>query len=127
MATKKKAAKKSAKKSGTGWGGAKRRQRKSQQRKDRSPVATRGSSMKVPLTTIYERLDFASDRLSTQIRTLTLGVLALVWLFLSGGKDAPALKLKAGNKQLLAIAGLCVLTFLIDAVQYWASTFRQNP
>lgn len=82
--------------------------------------------MKVPLTTIYERLDFASDRLSTQIRTLTLGVLALVWLFLSGGKDAPALKLKAGNKQLLAIAGLCVLTFLIDAVQYWASYLSSN-
>jgi len=82
--------------------------------------------MKVPLTTIYERLDFASDRLSTQIRTLTLGVLALVWLFLSGGTDAPALTLKAGHKQLLAIAGLCVLTFLIDAVQYWASYLSSN-
>jgi len=76
--------------------------------------------MKVPLTDIYKDLDFATDRLSTQIRTLTLGVLALVWLFLSGGKDIPALKLRAGNRQLLAIAGLCVLTFLIDAVQYWA-------
>src|SRR5712692_9583308 len=76
--------------------------------------------MKVSLTDIYKHLDFATDRLSTQIRTLTLGVLALVWLFLSGGKDVPALKLRVGNKQLLAIAGLCVLTFLLDAVQYWA-------
>jgi hypothetical protein len=82
--------------------------------------------MKVPLTAIYERLDFASDRLSTQIRTLTLGVLALVWLFLSGGKDVPALKLRAGHKQLLVLAGLCVLTFLIDAVQYWASYLSSN-
>lgn len=82
--------------------------------------------MKVPLTKIYENLDFASDRLSTQIRTLTLGVLALVWLFLSGDKDAPALKLSTDKRQLLAIAGLCVLTFLIDAVQYWAYYLSSN-
>jgi len=77
--------------------------------------------MKVPLTTIYENLNFASDRLSTQIRTLTLGVLALVWLFLSGSKDVPALKLGDTNVPLLVIAALCVLTLLIDVVQYWAS------
>lgn len=82
--------------------------------------------MKVPLTTIYENLNFASDRLSTQIRTLTLGVLALVWLFLSGGKDVSALKLGASNEPLLAIAALCVLTLLIDAAQYWASYLSSN-
>ncbi|TKB95030.1 MAG: hypothetical protein E8D41_02310 [Nitrospira sp.] len=73
--------------------------------------------MKVPLTKIYENLDFVTDRLSTQTRTLTLGVLSLVWLFLSGDKDAPALKLGNSREQLLAIAALCVLTLLIDAVQ----------
>lgn len=82
--------------------------------------------MKVPLTTIYENLNFASDRLSTQIRTLTLGVLALVWLFLSGNKDVHALKLVASNEQLLAIAALCVLTLLIDATQYWLSYLSSN-
>jgi len=82
--------------------------------------------MKVPLTTIYENLDFASDRLSTQIRTLTLGVLALVWLFLSGSKDVPALKLGGTNLPLLAIAALCILTLLIDAVQYWAYYLSSN-
>src|SRR2546423_1300308 len=82
--------------------------------------------MKVPLTKVYERLDFVSDRLSTQIRTLTLGVLALVWLFLSAGKNAPAISLIAGNKQLLGIATLCVLTLLLDASQYWASYVSSN-
>jgi hypothetical protein len=82
--------------------------------------------MKVPLTEIYKNLDFASDRLSTQIRALILGVLALVWLFLSGNKDVPALTLRTHTRQLLAIAGLCVLTLLIDAIQYWASYLSSN-
>lgn len=82
--------------------------------------------MKVPLTDIYDNLNFASDRLSTQIRTLTLGVLALVWLFLSGSKDVSAINLGTSNRPLLAIAGLCVLTLLIDAVQYLASYLSSN-
>jgi hypothetical protein len=81
--------------------------------------------VKVPLTKIYENLDFATDRLSTQIRTLVFGILALVWLFLSGSKDVPALKI--GSKyQLLGVAFLCVLTLLIDAVQYWSYYMSSN-
>jgi hypothetical protein len=82
--------------------------------------------MKVPLSTIYEDLNFASDRLNSQTRTLTVGVLALVWLFLSGAKDVAALRLIAGKKQLLALAGLCVLTFVIESVQYFASYISSN-
>jgi len=82
--------------------------------------------MKVPLTNIYAALDFASDRISTQVRTLALGVLAVVWLFLSGSKDVAALNLSAGNRQLLSVAGLCVFTLLIDAVQYVASYLSSN-
>jgi len=81
--------------------------------------------VKVPLTKIYEHLDFASDRLSTQIRTLTFGILALVWLFLSGGRDVAALRID-GTYQLLGLAALCVLTLLIDAVQYWSSYMSSN-
>ena len=76
--------------------------------------------MKVPLETIYDNLNFATDRLSTQIRTLTLGDLALVWLFLSGNKEVPLLKLGGSTDPLLLIASLCVITLLIDAIQYWA-------
>lgn len=81
--------------------------------------------MKVPLTKIYENLDFATDRLSTQIRTLTFGILALVWLFLSGSKDVPALQL-GSKRQLLGVALLCVLTLFIDVVQYWSSYMSSN-
>jgi hypothetical protein len=82
--------------------------------------------MKVPLTSIYTNLDFASDRISTQVRTLAVGVLAVVWLFLSGSKDVAALNLSAGKRQLLTVAGLCVLTLLIDAVHYVASYLSSN-
>jgi hypothetical protein len=82
--------------------------------------------MKVPLTKIYEHLDFASGHISTQIRTLTLGVLALVWLFLSGSSDVAAVKLRATNRSLLAIAALCILTLLIDLLQYWAFYLSSN-
>ena len=86
----------------------------------------RGEFMKVGLDKIYEDLNFTSDRLSTQIRTLTLGVLALVWLFLSGNENVAKLNLTAGNRSLLTIAGLCVVTLLLDAIQYWAFYFSAN-
>ena len=44
----------------------------------------------------------------------------------SFGKYVAALNLKAGNTQLLIIAGLCVLTLLIDAIQYVASYLSSN-
>jgi hypothetical protein len=75
--------------------------------------------VKVPLDKIYGDLDFATDRLSSQIRALTAGILALVWVFLSGGKDAPKLGV-GSNEPLVLIGGLCILTFLLDALQYWA-------
>ena len=81
--------------------------------------------MKVPLTSIYDDLNFASDRLSTQIRTLTFGTLALDWLFLSGNKQVPILKI-GGNGPLLAIAFLCVLTLLFDGAQYWSMYLSAN-
>jgi hypothetical protein len=67
---------------------------------------------------IYAELDFLSDRLSTQIRTLALGVLAIVWLFLAGLKDAPALKLASSTRPLIGIGLLCILGILCDYLQY---------
>lgn len=75
--------------------------------------------MKKPVEKIHEDLDFATDRISTQVRTLTFGILALVWLFLSGNKDVPILKI-GSRGPLLMIAGLCIATLLIDAMQYWS-------
>jgi hypothetical protein len=81
--------------------------------------ARRIAEVKKPLEEIYEDLNFASDRISSQVRTLTFGVLALVWLFLSGNKDAPILKI-GSHSPLVIIAGLCIATLLVDAIQYWA-------
>jgi hypothetical protein len=74
--------------------------------------------VKKPLEELYEDLNFATDRISSQVRTLTFGVLALVWLFLSGNKDAPILKI-GSREPLVVIAGLCIATLLLDAAQYW--------
>jgi hypothetical protein len=82
--------------------------------------------MKVPLTSIYDDLNFASERLSTQIRTLTFGTLALTWLFLTGSKDVTPLHVPSHSRWLLGIAFLCVLTLLIDATQYWSFYLSAN-
>ena len=81
--------------------------------------------MKVPLAKICDDLNFSSDRLSSQLRTLTFGILAVVWLFLSRNKEVSALKIGSSGA-LLGIVFLCVLTLLIDATQYWASYVSAN-
>jgi uncharacterized membrane protein len=69
---------------------------------------------------IIADLDFITDRISTQVRTVSLSVMATVWLFAVGGKDTPVLP-KAPDKNLLLIAGgLCLLALLVDYLQYVA-------
>jgi hypothetical protein len=41
------------------------------------------------LKDVHEELQFISDRISTQVRSLAAAVIALVWLFLSGGRTRP--------------------------------------
>jgi hypothetical protein len=74
--------------------------------------------MKVPLKDIYDDLNFATDRLSTQVRTLVLGILALVWAFLSGNKDVLPLRLGASKEPLVLIGAICILTLVLDLLQY---------
>lgn len=83
-------------------------------------VLTQSESMTVERTSteIYAELDFVTDRLSTQIRTLAIGVLAITWLFLAGLKDAPTLKLASSTRPLVFIGGLCIVGILTDYLQY---------
>lgn len=74
--------------------------------------------MKTPLSEVYKELDTITGLLSTQVRTVVLGVLAVVWLFLSHNKDAPNLSISNHQTQLAWIAGLCVLALLADLLQY---------
>jgi len=74
--------------------------------------------MTTALTDVYKRLDEVSTIISTQVRTLTAGLLALTWLFLASGGDAPELPIVEDKRQLLLIAALCIASLLLDLLQY---------
>jgi hypothetical protein len=70
------------------------------------------------LKEIHDELDFVSDRISTQVRTIALSVLALVWLFLAGGKGTPALPAAPGRPWLLGVAAVIMAVLVADYLQY---------
>jgi hypothetical protein len=63
-------------------------------------------------------IDFLSDRISTQVRTIALSVIAVVWLFAVGGKDTPALPTIPDQTLLLAGGGLSLFALVADYLQY---------
>lgn len=67
---------------------------------------------------IIEELDFISDKISTQVRTIALGLLAITWTILVG-ESAFLRKLSEGlGKSILLIAALSIFVLLVDFVQY---------
>ncbi|WP_431286943.1 hypothetical protein [Roseateles chitinivorans] len=73
-----------------------------------------------PLAGVRADLTATSNQISSQVRTIVLGVLAFVWLFLSGAKDIPAEIVCAMPKsQLIVVAILCILSLLADWIQYF--------
>lgn len=75
-------------------------------------------TMNVSLEKIIEELQFISNRISKQVRTISISVLAIVWLFLAGGSDTPVLP-STPNKSLLFISGsFAMAVLLIDYFQY---------
>ena len=71
-----------------------------------------------------EKMRALSGQISTLIRTISLSVLAVSWLFLSGSKDASSLISVVPKSQMLVIAILSVLALALDLVQYMAA-YRQ--
>jgi hypothetical protein len=67
---------------------------------------------------VYSELHFLSDRLSSQVRTVALSIIALVWLFVAGGSQAPSLPEPPGKVTLLRIALLSLTCLLLDYLQY---------
>ena len=61
-----------------------------------------------------------SCQISTLIRTLSLSVLAVAWLFLAGNKDVPAIVQLMPKNHTVTIAALCVLAIAFDLIQYLA-------
>jgi hypothetical protein len=65
-------------------------------------------------------LEYLSGKISDLTRTISLSVLALVWLFIAGGANAPVLH-TAPSHGLLLLSGLFVLLSLLsDYLQFVA-------
>ena len=70
---------------------------------------------------ILDDLNFVTDRISTQVRTLALGVLAFIWgIIISDSQMAKSIS-EPLSAQLLGIAGGALLTMLLDFLQYIAA------
>jgi hypothetical protein len=67
---------------------------------------------------LIEQLDFLSDLLSNRVRTISGGILALAWLFLSGGSSSPVLPAKPDRNLLLVSGGLAITALACDYLQY---------
>ena len=71
------------------------------------------------LEKVIEELNFLSEVLSTRVRTLATGVLALAWVFVLGNaiKDEHAGFI--ADRDLVAPIVLAFLSLLADLSQYW--------
>jgi hypothetical protein len=69
---------------------------------------------------IQDELNFASDRLSSQVRTTALGSLALSWGLLVGESQTAKSAANDLKWNLLAVGSLAVLALFLDFLQYLA-------
>jgi hypothetical protein len=58
--------------------------------------------------------------------TISLGVLAVVWLLLGGTQEALTSKFECYSNSLIVIAALCVLAIAIDLAQYVFTFFDMD-
>ncbi len=71
-----------------------------------------------------EKLKELSSQISTLIRTLSLSVLAVAWLFLSGNREDLALIAIVPKQHIIFVAALCIVAVGLDLIQYIAA-YRQ--
>jgi hypothetical protein len=70
------------------------------------------------LKEIYQELQFISDRLSAQVRTVALGLLAITWTIFVGESALFKKLSETLGKRLLLVALLSIFALLIDFLQY---------
>jgi hypothetical protein len=75
-------------------------------------------STNLTLEELDKQLDAYSDRISTQLRTLNLGILGIVWLFLVKQHDVEKIAIKIPEKGLICIALGCIFVLCLDLLQY---------
>ena len=74
--------------------------------------------MPVDLVEIRADLNALSETISTQVRSIALGLVALVWALLTGLKDTPLAVDGGTRRQLLWVALVAVGALVIDYSQY---------
>lgn len=71
---------------------------------------------------ILDEQAFATDRISTQVRTVGLSMIAVSWVFLSGSVDVSAITSNKPSPILLYFSiVLSFLSLVFDYFQYWAA------
>lgn len=78
----------------------------------------RRSDPELTLEELNQQLDAYSDRVSTQLRTINLGVLGITWLLLSKQHDLTEIASRIPQRGLLCIALACIMTLGFDILQY---------
>jgi hypothetical protein len=79
----------------------------------------RQSEPELTLDELNRQLDAYSDRVSTQLRTINLGVLGITWLLLLKQHDVSDVAGRISQRGLLCIALTCIVTLGFDILQYW--------
>jgi hypothetical protein len=87
-------------------------------RKKGHATSRRASSNKFTLDELADELNTLSSLISTQVRTLNLGVLGVTWLLLLKSKDLKHIANAVPPRGLLAVAVGCLLALVLDFTQY---------
>lgn len=82
--------------------------------------------MPTTIEKVIEDLDFATNRIGEQVRAISIGVLAVAWLFLAGGTNAPAVKVAPDVQVLLLSGALAIGSLLADYFQYLCAYFESS-
>jgi hypothetical protein len=73
-------------------------------------------------TEVLSRQKEVTERISTQVRTLGVSFLALVWLLLVPGKDGAPVLPHQVDKGLVGLAGaMAIAAMVLDFLQYFAA------
>ena len=75
---------------------------------------------------ILKEKEFLSDRISTQVRTVALGLLGITWGLLIGKSDVAVEIASSIGKNLMAIGGIAIFTMFLDFLQYFFGYWYTN-
>jgi|HubBroStandDraft_1064217.scaffolds.fasta_scaffold99708_2 hypothetical protein len=78
------------------------------------------------LEELSKELDTYTSDVSTQVRTIYLGVLGLSWLMLLGDEKVATLSAKLSHPFLLGISLVCLLALVLDLGQYLSGQIAVN-